>query len=212
MARRLNSNTLVPGQTHTPATAEFWNTPLASVISASDGLTQQQAEQRRVQYGPNVLEASPPRALVLQFMTRLGNLLVVMLLAASGIAALTGDTVSFVIISIIVLLGVSLDLVQEYQAGRAAAIIRRLATQVLVIFVIRTRHSPWRSRPNPWLAIISIIVVIVAVLLPLTPIAGYLGFVTPPPLFFALLMVLTLCYLGAAEWAKRRFYQHHHLY
>src|SRR3569623_1825798 len=55
-----------------------------------------------------------------------------------------------------------------------------LATEVLVIFVIRTRHSPWRSRPNPWLAIISIIVGIVAVLLPLTPIAGYLGFVASP--------------------------------
>jgi len=39
------------------------------------------------------------------------------------------------------------------------------------------------------LAIISIIVVVVAVLLPLTPIAGYLGFVAPPSLFFASLVV-----------------------
>src|SRR3569833_2081686 len=61
--------------------------------------------------------------------------------------------------------------------------------QVLVIFVIRTCHSPWRSWPNPWLAIISIIEVVVAVLLPLTPIAGYLGFVAPPSLFFASLVV-----------------------
>src|SRR3569623_527451 len=95
---------------------------------------------------------------------------------------------------------------------RTGWFLESLATQVLVIFVIRTRHSPWLSRQNPWLAIISIIVIIVAVLLPLTPIAGYLGFVAPPPLFFALLIVLSLCYLGAAEWANRRFYQHHHSY
>jgi len=76
--------------------------PLASVISESGGLTQQQVEQRRTQYGYNILDAAPRRALVLQFIARFGNPLVIMLLAASGIAALTGDAVSFVIISVIV--------------------------------------------------------------------------------------------------------------
>src|SRR3569623_685161 len=124
MGRRLNLNTIVPGQKHTPAAAEFWNAPLASVIFASDGLTQQQVEQRRAQYGYNALDAVPRRALALQFIARFGNPLVVMLLVASGIAALTGDAMSFVIISIIVLLSVSLDFVQEYQADRAAERLR----------------------------------------------------------------------------------------
>ena len=34
-----------------------------------------------------------------------------------------------------------------------------MATQVLVIFIIRTRKNPFRSRPNPWLIACSLTVV-----------------------------------------------------
>src|SRR5215831_13592405 len=46
--------------------------------------------------------------------------------------------------------------------------IESLATQVLVIFVIRTRWSALRSRPSPWLAATSLACVGAAVLLPFT--------------------------------------------
>ena len=51
---------------------------------------------------------------------RLRNPLVAILLFAASISALTGDAASFGIIAVIVLLGVTLDAVQEHRAEQAA--------------------------------------------------------------------------------------------
>jgi len=86
--------------------------------------------------------------------------------------------------------------------------IESLATQVLVIFVIRTRGNPLRSRPNRVLTLTSLAVVLVAMLIPLTPVGGRLGFVSPPPLFFVILGGMVVMYLCAVELVKRWFYRH----
>ncbi len=81
--------------------------------------------------------------------------------------------------------------------------IESLATQVLVIFVIRTGRVPfWRSRPSRWLVAAAVIAVAVAVVLPLSPLGGVLGFVAPPPLFWLVLPVLVVSYLVMVEAAK----------
>jgi Mg2+-importing ATPase len=85
--------------------------------------------------------------------------------------------------------------------------IESIATQVLVIFVIRTRGNPFKSRPNIALTVTSLVVVAVAAALPFTPFAGQLGFVAPPPLFFIILPAMVLCYLVAVEYMKRYFYR-----
>jgi Mg2+-importing ATPase len=86
--------------------------------------------------------------------------------------------------------------------------IESLATQVLVIFIIRTHRNPLRSRPNRWLAFTSVTVVMVAMGLPLTPVGVHLGFVPPPPAFFLLLVGIVTAYLVAVEAVKRWFYRH----
>jgi Mg2+-importing ATPase len=86
--------------------------------------------------------------------------------------------------------------------------IESMATQVLVIFIIRTQRNPLKSRPNKWLIITSLIIVAIAVLLPLTPFAAYLGFVAPPVLFYVLVAAMVLVYLCAAEGAKYLFYRY----
>jgi len=85
--------------------------------------------------------------------------------------------------------------------------IESMATQVLVIFLIRTRRNPFRSRPNPWLVACSLAVVATAVILPFTPFGTHLGFVRPPALFFLILSALVLAYLLAVEGMKRWFYR-----
>jgi Mg2+-importing ATPase len=85
--------------------------------------------------------------------------------------------------------------------------VESLATQVLVIFVIRTRRAPWRSRPAIWLAFAALATVALAVLLPLSPLAPALGFVAPPPVFYAALAAMVALYLVAAELVKRAFYR-----
>ncbi|MGA9002169.1 MAG: magnesium-translocating P-type ATPase [Pseudolabrys sp.] len=82
-----------------------------------------------------------------------------------------------------------------------------LATQVLVIFIIRTRGSPLRSRPNPVLAGTSLAVAAVGILLPYTAIGRWFGFVPLPLPFLGALGAMVICYLALAEGVKRWFYR-----
>jgi Mg2+-importing ATPase len=84
--------------------------------------------------------------------------------------------------------------------------VESLATQVLVIFVIRTRGNPFRSRPSRTLTLAALLTVLVAVALPVSPIADVLGFVRPPTKFLLVLPAMILAYLATVEVVKRRFY------
>ncbi len=85
--------------------------------------------------------------------------------------------------------------------------IESLATQVLVIFVIRTRGRPLRSRPSRLLTTTSLAVVATAVLLPFTRLGSDLGFVAPPPGFFLILAIMVAVYLAGVDVVKRAFYR-----
>ena len=86
--------------------------------------------------------------------------------------------------------------------------VESLCTQVLVIFVIRTRGNPLRSRPHPMLAATSLAIVVLAMLLPFTPLGGAFGFIPLPAGFYAALAVMVLSYLGVViavrRWVERR--------
>ena len=90
---------------------------------------------------------------------------------------------------------------------RTGWFVESLATQVLVIFVIRTRRRPWRSRPHLWLVVTSLGAVALAMGLPFTPLAPYLGFTPLPASFFGLLTLLLLVYLAMVQGAKQWFYR-----
>jgi P-type Mg2+ transporter len=87
--------------------------------------------------------------------------------------------------------------------------VESLATQTLVLFVIRTAGSPLRSRPSAPLIVTTIGVVLAGIALPWTPLAGRLGFVPLPFPFFLFLGAMTAAYLVAVEIAKRRLFQRH---
>ena len=79
-----------------------------------------------------------------------------------------------------------------------------LATQTLVLFVIRTSGNPFRSRPSRPLVATCLAVVAIGLYLPFSPLAGMLGFTAMPASFFAFLAVATAAYLWLVEIAKRR--------
>ena len=85
--------------------------------------------------------------------------------------------------------------------------IESLCTQVLVIFVIRTRGWPFSSRPHSVLTLTSLSVVLAALSLPLTPLGAYFGFVAPPFFFYAILLGIVITYLLVVQWVKHLFYQ-----
>lgn len=91
---------------------------------------------------------------------------------------------------------------------RSAWFVESLATQTLVIFVIRTRRAPfWRSRPSLPLAVTTLAAVAVGTALPFSPLAGMLGFTRLPAGFLAILVLMVATYLGLVELGKARFFR-----
>src|SRR5262249_36157236 len=82
--------------------------------------------------------------------------------------------------------------------------VESLATQTLVLFVIRTAGNPFQSRPSSALAATTILVVMLGIVIPFIPQAAALGFVPLPPAFFIFLSVATCTYLVFVEIVKRR--------
>jgi Mg2+-importing ATPase len=82
--------------------------------------------------------------------------------------------------------------------------VESLATQTLVVMVIRTTQSPLRSRPSAPLLASVLSVVIAGVLLPFTPLGAYFGFVPLPWTYFVFLFTATMTYLLLVELGKRR--------
>ena len=116
-----------------PGASAWWlePRPAGGVQLAAAGLTNAEARSRLSKFGPNLFRERQERSALAQFLTRFKNPLVIVLLVASAISAFTGEVANFVIISVIVLLSVTLDFVQEYRAGKAAEKLR-LAVSVRV--------------------------------------------------------------------------------
>ena len=92
---------------------------------------------------------------------------------------------------------------------RSGWFVESLATQSLVVFVIRTRRVPFfRSRPSRPLLATTIAVVLIGLALPYSPVAGTLGFRRLPWLFLVILIAMILTYLALAEVGKSYFYRH----
>jgi Mg2+-importing ATPase len=83
-----------------------------------------------------------------------------------------------------------------------------LSTQTLVIFVIRTRKTPfYKSKPSRSLILSTLGVVCFALILPFTPLGAILKFVQPPASFLAILLAFIGTYLLMVEFLKRWFYK-----
>ncbi len=86
--------------------------------------------------------------------------------------------------------------------------VESLATQSLIVFVIRTRRVPFfHSRPSRLLLIATLAVVLVGLLIPYSPVAGALGFRALPWTFLVILIGMAATYLGLAEIGKAYFYR-----
>jgi Mg2+-importing ATPase len=102
-------------------------------------------------------------------------------------------------------------LLQVLHAGhaefRSGWFVESLATQTLVVFVIRTKRVPFfHSRPSLPLLITPPTCALIGAALPFTPLAGFLGFASLPVSFFLVLLGMIATYLLLVEIAKRRFY------
>jgi Mg2+-importing ATPase len=84
--------------------------------------------------------------------------------------------------------------------------VESLFTQTLIIHVIRTNKIPFiQSRASKALIITSLVIVAVGAWLPYSPLAGALGFVPLPPLYWLLLFGMLVCYVLLTQVVKTWF-------
>ena len=90
--------------------------------------------------------------------------------------------------------------------------IESIATEILVVFVIRTARTPFFfSRPGKWLIITCLSLVSVGILLPLSPVASALGLVRLPLNYYMILILLVCAYLLLVELVKNLFLKKYNL-
>lgn len=119
---------VAPDTDGSAATARFAAMPLADLLgelgASESGLGAATAAEALARVGANRIESAGRAGLLIDFLRRFGNPLVLILLFAAAISAFTGDAASFGIIAAIVLMSVVLDVMQERQAQNAAAQLR----------------------------------------------------------------------------------------
>ncbi|QGY02029.1 magnesium-translocating P-type ATPase [Methylobacterium mesophilicum SR1.6/6] len=88
------------------------------------------------------------------------------------------------------------------EAFRTAWFLESMATQILVIFVIRTNGRPWEDRPSAAVAGSSLAALAAALALPFSPAGSWFGFQTPALPILVAIGLITVTYLAAVEAVK----------
>jgi Mg2+-importing ATPase len=83
--------------------------------------------------------------------------------------------------------------------------VESLMTQTLIIHVIRTSLIPFIQSKASWqLTMTTILIMALGAYLPYSPLAPALGFVPLPPLYWGILLVTLICYVGLTQIIKTR--------
>jgi Mg2+-importing ATPase len=121
----------------------YWSQPIETLVtgmeSSEEGLSTVQARQRLLTHGLNVLEARAKATLLSLFLNQFKSPLVLILLFATIVSAITRDWVDALIILIIVFGSAILSFVQEYNASAA---VEKLRAQVHITATVLRDGSP----------------------------------------------------------------------
>lgn len=110
-----------------------------------EGLTEAEAEKRLTEYGFNELRKAKGRGVLTIFLDQFKELLVLVLIAATLISFLLGETTDAYIILIIVILNAFMGLAQEYKAEKAIERLRELSSpEATVLRDKEVRNIPAR--------------------------------------------------------------------
>ena len=112
---------------------------LADLDVLANGLTTQEAQRRLSEHGPNELpqaEGTTPWSILI---SQFKNVLIIILLVATGLSAFLGEVLESAVIAVIVLFAILLGFAQEFRAERAMEALRRMAAPVAT--VLRDGHE-----------------------------------------------------------------------
>jgi len=115
-----------------------------------------------------------------------------------GVVSSVFDIVTFVVLR------------RGFHAGetefQSAWFVASVLTEIAVIFVLRTRHPFWRSRPSSPLLGMAVVSAIIAVAMPFSPVGPFLHLEPLPGRLVGLLLVIVVGYVVTTEVTKAFFW------
>ncbi|HEX7364680.1 MAG TPA: calcium-transporting P-type ATPase, PMR1-type [Dehalococcoidia bacterium] len=100
---------------------------ITSLDSKREGLSQEEANRRLLQFGPNELAERKKISPWIIFLEQFKNFLIIILLVAVALSAVMGEIADAIVIFVIVIFAAGLSFVQEYRAERAMEALKRMA-------------------------------------------------------------------------------------
>lgn len=114
---------------------------LRELNPSAHGLTEKMAHERLASYGPNELQVGHKVSAWHILLAQFKNVLLVILIIATGLSMATGHGTESVIIAIIVFFAVALGFYQEYRAERAMEALQQMAAPVRQSSAMARRRS-----------------------------------------------------------------------
>jgi len=90
---------------------------------------------------------------------------------------------------------------------RTGWFVESVVSATLVVLVIRTHRTIFKSFPGKHLLIATVLIVLVTLVLPYTPVAYVFGFTTLPIKFIFMMAIIVILYIISAEVAKKVFFR-----
>jgi len=97
-------------------------------VNKNNGLSQSEAEKRLKEYGPNSLRQKSQISPFKIFADQFKNILVILLLIASGFSFFIGDTVEAIAIGAVIILNALFGFVTEYRAEKSVEELKKMIT------------------------------------------------------------------------------------
>ena len=117
------------------------NELLSRLETSQQGLSSEEADRRINVYGTNELARKLKRSGIVSFLLHFKSPLILILLAAAGLAGYSGDLPDFTIIFVIVLISVTIDHYQESKAENAAELLKEKVSTTATVMRDNTKRE-----------------------------------------------------------------------
>ena len=108
-------------------------TVMATIQTTKNGLSSDEARQRLTQYGLNEIREGKPVSALKIFLSQFSSIIIWILITAMAISAMLGEYTDAIVIGVILVANAIIGFVQEYQAERSIAALRKLASHKAIV-------------------------------------------------------------------------------
>jgi Ca2+-transporting ATPase len=106
---------------------------LEELKTRAEGLASQEAQARLLTYGPNELKKKKGKSPIKLFFDQFTDVLMIILLIATGLSLAIGETVDALIILAIVIASAALGFTQEYRSEKAVEALKRMTAPTAIV-------------------------------------------------------------------------------